>query len=132
MRSVLCVCVWYRYKSHQLRASHIKTKSKTIQECVDIIKESGGIAIIAHPWTLGLTIDQLKKFILEYKLDGIEVYNHNISNKDYEELNKLADVLSVYKTCGTDYHGKEQFDDLLVKQEVDCSKILRKIIGGRF
>ena len=105
-----------------------KTKSKSIQECVNVIKDSGGIAVIAHPWTLNLSIEKLKEFIIKYKFDGIEVYNHNISYDRYEELNKLADSLNIYKTCGTDYHGKANFNDLIVEQDVDCNKILNKII----
>lgn len=110
------------------KPAYFKTKSKSIQECVDVIKDSGGIAVIAHPWTLNLSIEELKKFILKYKFDGIEVYNHNISYDSYEELNKLADNLNIYKTCGTDYHGKTDFNDLVVGQDVDCNKILNKII----
>lgn len=110
------------------KSVYLKTKSKSIEECVSTIKESGGFAVIAHPWTLNLNIDQLKEFILKYKMDGIEVYNHNISYDCYEELNKLANDLNIYKTCGTDYHGKGDFNNLIVEQEVDCKKILNKII----
>ena len=110
------------------KAAYFETKSKSIQECVDVIKKSGGLAIIAHPWTLNLSIEKLQEFIIKYNFDGIEVYNHKILYDRYEELNKLANSLNIYKTCGTDYHGKADFNDLVVEQDVDCSKILNKII----
>ena len=59
---------------------YFKTKSKSIEECISAIKESGGFAVIAHPWTLNLNIEQLKEFILKYKLDRIEVYKGCNSN----------------------------------------------------
>lgn len=108
--------------------AHFKTKGKTIKDCVNAIKQSSGIAVIAHPWTLNLSVDQLKEFIMKYNLDGIEVYNHNISYNYYCKLNQLAEDLNLYKTCGTDYHGREGFNDLIVNQDVDCTKILNEII----
>ena len=110
------------------KAAYFKTKSKSIEKCIKVIKDSGGIAIIAHPWTLNLSLEELKHFILKYKFDGIEVYNHNISNNEFNSLNKLSDNLNLYKTCGTDFHGAKGLNELLVNKDVDSSKILSKII----
>ena len=49
----------------------------------NIIHEANGLAVIAHPWTLNLEIDELEKFLKHYNFDGIEVYNHNIITRIY-------------------------------------------------
>lgn len=109
---------------------YVETKKPEIEECISLIKENGGYAIIAHPWTLNLELSKLKEFLLFYDFDGIEVYNHNISDNLFEKLNNLANELDMYKTCGTDYHGHKGLNDFIVNKDVDCSKILCKIRRG--
>jgi len=110
--------------------SGFKTASRTIDEVVDAIKESGGIAVLAHPWTLNLNLEQLREFVILHKFDGIEVYNHNIKYEFFLELDKLADDLELFKTCGTDYHGNNKYNEFVVSEDVDCSKFVNYILGG--
>lgn len=110
---------------------YFKIKKNKIEDCISLIKSNGGYAIIAHPWTLNLELSELKNFLLLYDFDGIEVYNHNISNDLFEKLDTLADELNMYKTCGTDYHGHKGLNDFVVNKDIDCSKILYKINRGR-
>lgn len=110
---------------------YIETQKNKIEDCISIIKESGGISVIAHPWTLNLTLAELREFLILYQFEGIEVYNHNISEKIYEQLNELAIELNLYKTCGTDYHGQKGLNDFIVNKNVDCTRILRKISGDK-
>lgn len=107
---------------------YFKTKTKSIEECINAIKVSGGIAVLAHPWTLNLSLEELKNFVLKYEFNGIEVYNHNISYNEFVLLDDLANSLNLYKTCGTDFHGQKGLYDMVVKQNVDCGKILNKLI----
>ena len=109
---------------------YMETEKNKIGECISLIKKCGGYSVIAHPWTLNLSLEDLKQFILNHNFDGIEVYNHNISNKLYEQLNSLADEIGLFKTCGTDYHGQKGKNDFIVDKDVDCSKILCRIRGG--
>ena len=106
---------------------YVETKKNTIDSCIEIIKNSGGIAIIAHPWTLNISHKELKKFLLLYKFDGIEVFNHDISYENYKKLCDLADELGLIKTCGTDFHGNKKLDNLIVRENVDCSIFLKKV-----
>ena len=110
---------------------YIETQKNKIEDCISIIKESGGISVIAHPWTLNLTLAELREFLILYQFEGIEVYNHNISEKIYEQLNELAIELNLYKTCGTDYHGQKELNDFIVNKNVDCTRILRKLCGDK-
>lgn len=106
----------------------IDTVKPSVEECVNIIKSSGGIPVIAHPWTLNLDINELEQFLKKYKILGIEVYNHEISDSLYKELDSLADKLNLYKTVGTDFHGYKGFDKILVEKHVDTSKILKRVV----
>ncbi len=106
---------------------YIKTKRNKIEDCIKIIKQSGGYAVLAHPWTLNISMEDMKKFLQKYHFEGIEVYNHNISFKQYNQLLSLADELKILKTCGTDFHGHKGLNDLIVDQDVDCDEFLKKV-----
>lgn len=112
---------------------YIETKKKTIQDCLDAIKKSGGISVLAHPWTLNLSLYELEIFIKNLKyigLEGIEVFNHEISNDISKYLIAISKRLDLYITCGTDYHGSKGLTELVVKEDIDCSKILKKLRGN--
>ena len=111
---------------------YIKTKKNKIEDCISVIKKSNGITVLAHPWTLNLSMEDLKKFLIKYKFDGIEVYNHKIEAQLYEQLNLLASDLNLYKTCGTDYHGHKGLNDFNVDREVDSTKILQRLYGDKY
>lgn len=106
---------------------YIKLSYPKIEECINIIHEANGLAVIAHPWTLNLEIDELEKFLKHYNFDGIEVYNHNIDKQLLQTLEILADKNNLYKTCGTDFHGYESFNDIVVNERIDCRKIIKKL-----
>ncbi len=83
-------------------------------DVIKAIKDSGGIAILAHP--ASYLCFNLRKLILELKdlgLEGIEVYypysGHKKLTKIYskEYLLKLAKEMDLTVTGGTDCHGKK-------------------------
>lgn len=87
-------------------------------EVINKIKESGGIAIWAHPaccWTFSL--EKMLQDLIEMGIEGIEVYYpyHGLRGilKFYskEHVNKLADKYNLIKTGGTDSHGKKLFQN---------------------
>lgn len=78
------------------------------EECINIIKESGGIPVLAHPKTLKLDNDEfikLLEILINLGLEGIEVYN---SCHSLEEINYYKEVANKYNLLisgGSDYHG---------------------------
>lgn len=80
------------------------------QEGINIIKKAGGLAILAHPVTLGYKKrNQLKEKILQLKasgLDGLEVFyslhNPGITRWLYNFSNSNGLVIS----GGSDFHGE--------------------------
>ncbi len=87
---------------------NIKRQSITPKQAIDLIKNAGGIAVIAHPVTLKLNDDELNKEIKElksYGLDGIECYNNIHTKEDINKLKKIANENDMLITAGSDFHG---------------------------
>lgn len=77
-------------------------------ECFRLIKDSGGLAVLAHPKTLKLNNEELDRLIYNMKnhgLSGIEVYNSIHNEKDINFYLKLAKKYDLLTSGGTDYHG---------------------------
>ena len=85
-----------------------RVKGIPYEECIDLIINSGGIPVLAHPKTLKLDDNELRELVKHMKsigLNGIEVY-HSIHNE--EERNNylnMANDFDLLISGGTDYHG---------------------------
>lgn len=82
----------------------------TKEECISLINEAGGIAVLAHPFTLKLTDDELKrelKELVDLGLKGIEIVHSKSNEEQREYYKKLAKEFNLITTGGTDYHGPE-------------------------
>ena len=84
----------------------------TSKEALHFINEAQGVAVLAHPNTLGVNgCSALEKLILqlvEEGLKGIEVYYPEHSEVDVGRYKTLADRYHLLPTGGTDYHGIEK------------------------
>lgn len=76
----------------------------TPEEAVRMIKQAGGIAVLAHPFTLDEP-EALIKNLKEEGLSGIEVYYGEYSEAEVERLSRIADKYELLKSGGSDYHG---------------------------
>lgn len=87
---------------------NIKRKLITPRKAIELIKNAGGIAVIAHPVTLKLSDNELDKKIKElkgYGLDGIECYNNIHTKEDIDKLKEIANENNMLITAGSDFHG---------------------------
>lgn len=82
----------------------------TKEECISLIENAGGIAVLAHPWSLKLTNEELYeeiKYLVSIGLKGIETY-HSYNTKEQTDFYKLiAKEFNLLETGGTDYHGPD-------------------------
>ncbi|KAL8061004.1 hypothetical protein ABFX02_02G060500 [Erythranthe guttata] len=72
------------------------------EEAVKLIRETGGVAVLAHPWALknpALIIRRLK----DAGLHGLEAYRSDGKLSVYSDL---ADAHDLLKLGGSDYHGR--------------------------
>ena len=77
-------------------------------QAIDIIHQAGGLACIAHP---GVDIpDDTVLELLNYGLDGIEVYHPKHSKTDIEHYLDMARKHQLFVTGGSDSHGLRMLD----------------------
>lgn len=84
------------------------SKNLFYPEVFKLVKDSGGIVILAHPKTLKLdnyNLDRLIFNMKEYGLDGIEIYNSIHTLDDVNFYKHLADKYGLLISGGTDFHG---------------------------
>lgn len=80
----------------------------TPEEGIDIIRKSGGIAILAHPLHYKLSEKELENLIRRLKdagLGGIEVMYSNHIGQDEAYVKKLANKFDLLPSGGSDFHG---------------------------
>jgi predicted metal-dependent phosphoesterase TrpH len=78
-----------------------------------LIKESGGIAVLAHPMSLYIAWGRLPDFIRNLKdmgLDGLEAWHPTAKVRSCKRLEALGKSLGLYVTEGSDFHGKIRQD----------------------
>lgn len=86
------------------------------KEAISFIREAGGVAVLAHPKTLGMNGSiALEKIVFELMgdgLKGIEVFYPEHSPLEVAQFKVLAERYGLLLTGGTDYHGieKEELD----------------------
>ncbi len=86
----------------------IKRKVIPVEQAIKIIKDAGGIVVIAHPITLKLSDEELEAKIKELKeigIDGVECYNSIHTEDDINKLTKIAFENDLLITAGSDFHG---------------------------
>ena len=90
-------------------------KGLQVEECIKLIKEAGGLAVLAHPITLKKSkeeLDDLVGQLVNYGLDGIEVYHSDHSPENNEEYLNLANKYNLLISGGSDYHGPNAKPDI--------------------
>lgn len=78
------------------------------KECLDLINNSNGIAVLAHPKSLLLNEKEfliLLKSLIENGLRGIEVFHSSHSKEEMEFYLKVANEYNLLISGGSDYHG---------------------------
>lgn len=94
----------------------IKRKTYEADDIIRHIKANGGLVILAHPQSLELSFEELRKKLQElksYGLDGLECYHSNQTSEEMIEFKKIAGELDLLISKGSDYHGPK------VKKDID-------------
>lgn len=105
------------------KQAYIKKAILSPPEAIALIREAGGVAVIAHPFSLAMDEGQLRLFIKElvgYGLGGIEVYYPLHKPEQLALYAAVADEFGLIKTGGTDFHGQN-------KPDVDIGQGLEKL-----
>jgi hypothetical protein len=95
------------------RPAYFERPRLTPEESIDLAHASGGVAVVAHPSSIGLVGGALDSFVDEIAgagLDGLECLYGRYSPHERASLSKLADRHGLAMTGGSDYHGENKPD----------------------
>lgn len=85
------------------KIAYVPFPAVSAKEAINIIKEAGGIPVLAHP---GLYhSDDLIPQLVKDGIKGIEVYYAGHIRKDISKFEELATKYGLITTGGSDYHG---------------------------
>lgn len=91
------------------KPGYVKRDRISLNEAVSIIKNSGGIPIIAHPISLNIkSFDAFEEKLDEFLLSGvlgIEVYSSMHTMNDVPEFLRIAKKKNILISGGSDFHG---------------------------
>jgi predicted metal-dependent phosphoesterase TrpH len=85
----------------------------TAKECIELIRQAGGVSVLAHPATIYLPDDKMKALVGELKnlgLNGIEVYYAENRPENMKKFMGWAKEFDLICTGGTDFHGNNTPD----------------------
>ena len=111
----------------QGKAAYAEVSFISLQEAINIIEESGGIPILAHPGNNIKENINLLEQIISCGIKGIEVYSSYHSKEQVEFYKKFSLKHKWLLTCGSDFHGKTK--PSIVIGGTDCEGIEDKIIS---
>jgi predicted metal-dependent phosphoesterase TrpH len=82
----------------------------SIEHAVKMIRNAGGVAVLAHPAELGFDTEEKYREYFRYAKDtgvgGIESYSSHHSKDQNAVFRRLADELQMFSTGGSDFHGE--------------------------
>jgi len=86
------------------------------KEAISFIEEAGGVTVLAHPKTLGMSgssaLEKTLLDLIEIGLKGVEIFYPEHTPMEVAQFKALAERYGLLMTGGTDYHGiaKEELD----------------------
>ena len=118
----LCFINLYCLKSPCLNAflkkgkrAYVCTEWMEIGTAVEAIKQSGGVAVLAHPRRYDLTNTKLRKLIEEFKDCGgiaLEVSSCQQGLNDRDYLASLCRQYDMLGSVGSDFHSEGPYRDI--------------------
>lgn len=87
---------------------YIPLKKVSSRAIIDLINDSGGVSVLAHPGTLMLSDEELYLKLKElrgYGLDGLEISNRSSDYGNETKYRELAKELELLSTVGSDFHA---------------------------
>lgn len=135
------LCVKYGYATTSQDAfdkylieAHNKTRQTSkglqYQECLELIKNSGGIHVLAHPKSLELSEKEfliLLKDMISCGLGGIEVYHSSHSKAEMDYYLEISNRYGLLISGCSDFHGKTVKPDIELGTGKDNNIRIKKL-----
>ncbi|MCU1294647.1 MAG: hypothetical protein JWP08_3497 [Bryobacterales bacterium] len=94
----------------------VERESPATETVIRLIRDGGGLPVIAHPIRLSLDADDLKNALRSLKdagLVGLEIYHSEHNAELQNTYRELAEQLDLLPTGGSDFHGSVKPDTAL-------------------
>lgn len=85
-------------------------------DAIQIVKASGGVAIMAHP--AKTHDDEIISELVEAGLQGLEAYHTDHTSRQRRRYIKMAKKYNLLVTGGSDYHGPDNIKDIEIGNAV--------------
>lgn len=93
--------------------AYIPKRKLSPERAIGLLREEGAIPVLAHPFMLEMSEDELEAKLRElmgYGLEGIEVFYTEHTPEQVEKFSRLADRLGLLVSGGSDFHGEVKPD----------------------
>ncbi len=90
------------------KPAYVERDRFSVEESITLIREAGGVPILAHPYTLNMGRRRLRDFLAELAakgVQGIEAYYSEHSHEQQRFCLNMAQNLGWVVTGGSDFHG---------------------------
>lgn len=95
------------------KPGYVRREILTPKRCIEIIRHSGGIPVLAHATLYGysyLEIHSLVGELKEYGLMAMETMYSTYTEKQSDEIRKICESYRLLKSGGSDFHGANKPD----------------------
>lgn len=110
--------------------AYVPSREMLVDEILELINETGGISVIAHPFTIQENIYELVQEMLNYNLSGIEINKEQISSEDYKKFMEIAEKNDLCLTIGSDFHDPTISNIGLEVEDNYLAKFQKKLKNG--
>ncbi len=110
--------------------AYVEREKLTPVEAVALIIRAGGLAVLAHPFT----VSQPEAMIIELKsagLAGIEAYYDGYSAEEIGQLVAMAQRYNLIATGGSDYHGLDTNETAIGGVDLPLASVEKLIAKAR-
>lgn len=96
------------------RPGHVSHYAIDPGRAIDLVREAGGVPVIAHPWGRSsykvMNEETIARFVADHGLAGIEVDHQDHSPDSRVALRRIAQNLGIIYTGSSDHHGAGKID----------------------
>jgi predicted metal-dependent phosphoesterase TrpH len=96
------------------RPGHVSHYAIEPGHAIDLVREAGGVPVIAHPWGRSsykvMDAERIAQLVADHGLAGIEVDHQDHSPESRTALRAIANDLGIIYTGSSDHHGIGKID----------------------
>ena len=115
------------------KPAYVNRFKLSIENSIDLIHRSGGVAVLAHPGIV--TEKMIIKKVVDMNIDGIEAVHSRHDDAIIRNLHNLAREYNLICTGGSDCHGYFMEDELLLGEytvDYEIVEMLRKLTRQKY